>query len=87
MITVVCYNRKETWSCRENALKFYQTGLYSCDVRSSECSRYYNIAVQLKNGWNYCCDDWVSTEEEAKAVCDSCTEMNPHSEEWRMKKC
>ena len=31
MITVVCYNHKETCESRENAIKFYKTGMYCCE--------------------------------------------------------
>lgn len=88
MITVVCYNHKETWSCRENALKFYRTGMMCCDIKSGEWYRYSAIVGQLESGYDYCCDDEnVYTEAQAKEVCDKCTRISEHDEAWRMAKC
>ena len=84
MITIVCYNRKETWESRENAIEFYGTGMVSCDCNSSEYSRYQQIYTQLISGWTYCCDDYVCRQSEAKEICDSCTEMNPKNEKERI---
>lgn len=85
MITVVCYNRKETWESRDNAIKFYHTGTLCCDSYSSEWRRYCTIVSQLIKGYNYCCDDEnVYSELGAKSICDACTEMNPRSEAERM---
>ncbi len=85
MITVVCYNHKETWESRENAIKFYKTGMYCCDPKSSECRRYATIVNQLSCRYDYCCDDEsVYSEIQAKEVCDSCTQMNPKDEATRM---
>ncbi len=83
MVTVVCYNRKETWDSRDNAIKFYHTGTLCCYSYSSEWRRYYMIMSQLIKGYNYCCDNAYS-ETQAKDICDSCTEMNPKNEDERM---
>lgn len=85
MIVIVCYNRKETWDSRENAIKFYHTGTLCCDTYSSEWRRYCAIVGQLIKGYNYCCDDEdIYSETQAKEVCDSCTQMNPKDEKTRM---
>ena len=84
MITIVCYDRKETWSGRYKAIKFYKTGMNCCDPYSSEWERYSTIVAQLMCGFDFCCDEDVTSEEKAKGICEKCTELNPRTEAERM---
>ena len=53
-VTTICYNRKEEWTSRIEALKFFITAaLYS---EGSEHERYEKIIYELKAGFKECTD-------------------------------
>lgn len=49
-VTVVCYNQREDFKTREQAIKKYTAAVNGCDPNSSECARYNAILNQLYAG-------------------------------------
>ena len=54
-VTITCYRETETMT-RRKAIRFYRTGMMSCDPGSSECERYTTIYCQLTSGCMECSD-------------------------------
>ena len=53
-VTTICYNRKEEWTSRKEALKFFITAALCSE--GSEHERYEKIIFELKAGYEICSD-------------------------------
>lgn len=50
MITTKCYNKVKTFKTAKAAIKYFTTGLNSCDPESSEAERYRIILTKIDMG-------------------------------------
>lgn len=66
MITVVCYNSVEYWKSKKRALAFYLQGMRCCE--GCEKNRYSNIVLDIQDGCNICCDEYMNEEDKKKYV-------------------
>ncbi len=57
LVTTVCYNQKQEWTSRKEAIEFFRQGVVECDTGSSECSRYMKILTDLLMGKSVCTDE------------------------------
>lgn len=49
-VTVICYNQREDFKTRDQAIKKYTAAVNGCDPNSSECARYNAVLNQLYAG-------------------------------------
>ena len=54
-VKTVCYGKEQVWDSREDAISFFEEGVFSCE--GSERERYLNIVSKLKCGLWVCDDD------------------------------
>lgn len=55
-ITTVCYNQRDEWKSRKNAMAYFEKAMNGCDPNSSEYSRYEKVHTELSLGKNVCTD-------------------------------
>lgn len=49
-VFVTCYNKRERWNTRREAMAFYLEGARCCD--GCEAERYFNVFTKLLDGYN-----------------------------------
>ena len=56
-IKVVCYKEEKWFDSKEEAIRYFEQGMMSCDPFSSEWMRYADIVAQLQNGKTFATDE------------------------------
>ena len=53
-VKTICYRQEKVWDSREEAIRFFEEGILSCE--GSERDRYMNIVTKLRLGYDECSD-------------------------------
>ena len=49
-VFTTCYGKRQSWSSKDKAIKYFTQGMRECDTGSSEWSRYASIVGKLLDG-------------------------------------
>lgn len=69
-VTTICYNQKQHWDNRQDAIDFFYDGMMSTE--GSESNRYQKIYSELISGKKICTDE----ESDMQSVYESATETD-----------
>lgn len=54
-VITICYNKKDIWESRQEAINFFFEGVVSCE--GSEQERYLHVLMKLQMGCKVCDDN------------------------------